>query len=45
LAIGSAIRGCQARHRLLFASVSQWLDRLADAHSGRCGPNWSSPPR
>jgi DNA replication protein DnaC len=31
LAIGLAIRGCQAGHRVLFAS--QWVDKLADAHS------------
>src|SRR6476619_2853761 len=36
LAIGLAIRGCQAGHRVLFATASQWVDRLADAHtSGR----------
>jgi len=36
LAIGLAIRGCQAGHRVLFATASQWVDRLAAAHhSGR----------
>jgi DNA replication protein DnaC len=35
LAIGLAIRGCQAGHRVLFATASQWVDRLADAHSSR----------
>jgi DNA replication protein DnaC len=36
LAIGLGIRGCQAGHRALFATASQWVDRLADAHnSGR----------
>jgi DNA replication protein DnaC len=36
LAIGLAIRGCQAGHRVQFATASQWVDRLADAHtSGR----------
>jgi DNA replication protein DnaC len=36
LAIGLAIRACQAGHRVLFATASQWVDRLADAHtSGR----------
>ena len=36
LAIGLGIRACQARHRVLFATASQWVDRLADAHnSGR----------
>jgi DNA replication protein DnaC len=33
LAIGLAIRGCQAGHRVLFATASQWVDKLADAHS------------
>jgi DNA replication protein DnaC len=33
LAIGLAIRGCQAGHRVLFATASQWVDRLADAHT------------
>src|SRR5215212_1508143 len=36
LATGLAIRGCQAGHRVLFATASQWVDKLADAHnSGR----------
>jgi len=36
LAIGRGIRACQAGHRVLFATASQWVDRLADAHnSGR----------
>ncbi len=36
LAIGLAIRACQAGHRVLFATASQWVARLADAHtSGR----------
>jgi DNA replication protein DnaC len=36
LAIGLAIRGCQAGHRVLIATASQWVDKLADAHnSGR----------
>jgi DNA replication protein DnaC len=34
LAIGLAIRGCQAGHRVLFATASQWVDKLADAHTG-----------
>jgi DNA replication protein DnaC len=33
LAIGLAIRGCQAGHRVLFATASQWVDKLADAHT------------
>jgi DNA replication protein DnaC len=32
LAIGLAIRGCQAGHRVQFATASQWVDRLAAAH-------------
>ena len=32
LAIGLAIRACQAGHRVLFATASEWLARLADAH-------------
>ena len=32
LAIGIAIRACQASHRVLFATASQWVARLADAH-------------
>ena len=27
------IRACQAGHRVLFATASQWVDRLADAHN------------
>jgi DNA replication protein DnaC len=27
-----AIRACQARHRVLFATASEWVDRLAAAH-------------
>jgi DNA replication protein DnaC len=34
LAIGIAIRACQAAHRVLFATASQWVDRLAAAHHG-----------
>src|ERR1700704_5596936 len=32
LAIGLAIRACQAGHRVLFTTASQWVDRLAQAH-------------
>src|SRR3954454_11937072 len=32
LAIGRAIRACQAGHRVLFATASEWVARLADAH-------------
>src|SRR4029453_5510575 len=36
LAIGLAIRACQAGHRVLFATASEWVARLADAnHAGR----------
>jgi DNA replication protein DnaC len=39
LATGLAIRACQAGHRVLFATASQWVDRLADAHhTGRLQP-------
>ena len=27
-----AIRGCQAGHRVLFATAAQWVARLAEAH-------------
>lgn len=33
LATGIAIRACQAGHRTLFATASEWVARLADAHS------------
>src|SRR6476620_9767026 len=32
LAIGLAIRACQAGHRVLFATASDWVARLAEAH-------------
>jgi DNA replication protein DnaC len=32
LAIGLAIRACQAGHRVAFATAAQWVDRLAAAH-------------
>jgi DNA replication protein DnaC len=32
LAIGLAIRACQAGHRVLFATASEWVDRLAAAY-------------
>src|SRR5881392_535253 len=36
LAIGLAIRACQAGHRVLFATAGEWVDRLATAqHNGR----------
>src|SRR5688500_16233823 len=33
LATGLAIRACQAGHRVQFATASQWVARLADAHT------------
>ena len=36
LAIGLAIRACQAGHRVLFATASEWVSRLAVApHAGQ----------
>jgi len=32
LATGIAIRACQAGHRVLFATASEWVDRLKRAH-------------
>jgi len=32
LAIGLGIRACQAGHRVPFATATEWVDRLADAH-------------
>ena len=32
LATGLALRACQAGHRVLFATASEWVARLADAH-------------
>ncbi len=34
LATGLAIRACQAGHRVLFATATEWVTRLADAHHG-----------
>jgi DNA replication protein DnaC len=34
LATGLAIRACQAGPRVLFATASEWVDRLAAAHHG-----------
>src|SRR5436309_14053299 len=33
LAIGLGIRACQAGHRVAFATASQWVARLAEAHT------------
>ncbi len=32
LATGIAIRACQAGHRVLFATATEWITRLTDAH-------------
>jgi len=32
LATGLAVRACQAGHRVLFATASDWVARLADTH-------------
>lgn len=32
LAIGLAFRACQAGHRVAFATASEWVSRLAEAH-------------
>jgi len=32
LAIGLAMRACQAGHRVLFSTAAEWVARLADAH-------------
>src|SRR5262249_53210157 len=34
LAIGLAIRACQAGHRVCFATAAEWVARLAEAHHG-----------
>ncbi len=33
LAVGLAMRACQAGHRVMFATAAQWVARLADAHA------------
>ena len=33
LAIGLAMRACQAGHRVAFATAAEWVARLADAHA------------
>ena len=35
LAIGLAIRACQAGHRVQFATAADWVAHLAEAHHGR----------
>jgi hypothetical protein len=39
LAIGLGIRACQAGHRVMFATASQWVDRLAEARVRSAGTN------
>ena len=44
LATGLAIRACQAGHRVLFATASQWVDRLADRPPRRPPAGRAPPP-
>src|SRR3954449_525222 len=45
LAIGLAIRACQAGHRVLFATAADWVSTLADAHHApKPTPGPCSPP-
>jgi IstB-like ATP binding protein len=37
LAIGLAIRACQAGHRVAFATAAQWVDRLARHYGDGAG--------
>jgi DNA replication protein DnaC len=41
LATGLGVRACQAEHRVLFATASQWVDRLATTPAG-CWTNSSA---
>ena len=34
LAIGLGIRACQAGHRVAYATASEWVSRLTEAHAG-----------
>ena len=45
LAIGLAMRACQAGHRVLFATASEWVARLADAHHAGRLQTELGPPR
>ena len=45
LAIGLAIRACQAGHRVLFATAAEWVARLADAHARRPSAGRTGPAR
>ena len=44
LATGIAIRACQAGHRVLFATASEWVDRLADRPPRRAPAGRAAPP-
>ena len=44
LATGLAIRACQAGHRALFATASDWVTRLAEAHASRAACRRAPPP-
>jgi hypothetical protein len=43
LATGLAIRACQAGHRVLFATATEWVSRLAEAHRPRSCPHQMDP--
>src|SRR5687767_15298048 len=46
LATGLAIRACQAGHRVLFATATEWVTRLAEAHhAGRLQHELRRPGR
>ena len=45
LAIGLAIRACQAGHRVLFATAAEWVARLAEAHHAGAHPARTHPAR
>src|SRR5688500_12627465 len=44
LAIGLAIRACQAGHRVLFATAGQWVDRARRSPHRRPAPGRTGPP-
>ena len=44
LAIGLAIRACQAGHRVLFATAAEWVARLADRPPRRPAPGRAATP-
>ena len=45
LAIGLAIRACQAGHRVLFATAAEWVDRARRRPPRRHAANRTGPPR